>query len=75
MEDRKAELRNELSKAMKASKTGILEYHNRIKNIKDKIKRLEEKLLHVDDKPILPVDILMTDEYLNTICFNEDHLK
>ena len=32
-------------------------------------------MLHVDDKPILSVDILMTDEYLNTICFNEDHLK
>ena len=75
MEDRKAELRNELSKAMKASKTGILEYHNRIKNIKDKIKRKEEQLLHVDDEPILPADILMTDEYLNTICFNEDHIK
>ena len=75
MEDRKAELRNELDKAMKAPKTRILEYNNRIKNIKDKIKRKEEKLLHVDDKPILRVDILMTDEYLNTICYNEDHLK
>ena len=32
-------------------------------------------MLHVDDKPILPADILMTDEYLNTICYNEDHLK
>ena len=32
-------------------------------------------MLHVDDKPILSVDILMTDEYLNTICYNEDHLK
>ena len=75
LEDRKAELRNELSKAMKAPKTRILEYYNRIKNIDDKINHLEEQLLHVDDKPILPADILMTDEYLNTICYNEDHLK
>ena len=57
MEDGKAELRNELDKAMKAPKTRILEYHTRVKNIKDKIKRQEEQLLHVDDKPILPVDI------------------
>ena len=75
MEDRLAELRNELDKAMKAPKTRKSEYNNRVKNIEDKIKRLEEQLLHVDDKPILPVDILMTDEYLNTICYNEDHLK
>ena len=75
MEDRKAELINELSKAIKAPKTRILEYYNRVKNIKEKIKRQEEQLLHVDDKPILSVDILMTDEYLNTICYNEDHLK
>ena len=75
LEDRKAELRNELDKAMKAPKTRILEYYNRVKNIKDKIKRKEEQLLHIDDKPILPADILMTDEYLNTICYNEDHLK
>ena len=75
MEDRKAELRNELDKAMKASKTRILEYHTRVKNIDDKINHLEEQLLHIDDKPILPADILMTDEYLNTICYNEDHLK
>ena len=75
MEDRKAELRNELDKAMKAPKTRKSEYNNRVKNIEDKIKRLEEQLLHVDDKPILRVDILMTDEYLNTICYNEDHLK
>ena len=75
MEDRKAELRNELDKAMKAPKTRIPEYYNRIKNIEEKIKRKEKKLLHVDDEPILPADILMTDEYLNTICFNEDHLK
>ena len=75
MEDRKAELRNELSKAMKAPKTRILKYDTRVKNIEDKIKRKEEQLLHVDEKPILPVDILMTDEYLNTICYNEDHLK
>ena len=75
MGDRMAELINEFSKAMKAPKTRILEYHNRIKNIEDKIKRKEEKLLHIDDKPILSVDILMTDEYLNTICYNEDHLK
>ena len=75
MEDRKAELRNELDKAMKAPKTRKSEYHTRVKNIEDKIKRKEEQLLHVDDKPILRVDILMTDEYLNTICYNEDHLK
>ena len=67
MEEDLAELRNEPDKAMKAPKTRILEYHNRIKNIEDKIKCKEEQLLHVDDKPILPVDILMTDEYLNTI--------
>ena len=35
MEDRKAELRNERSKAMKAPKTRILEYHTRVKNIED----------------------------------------
>ena len=75
MEDRKAELRNELDKAIKAPKTRILEYHTRVKNIEDKIKRKEEQLLHVDDEPILPEDILMTDEHLNTICFNEDYLK
>ena len=75
MEDRKGELRNELDKSMKAPKTRILEYYNRVKNIEDKIKCKEEQLLHVDDKPILPVDILMTDEYLNTIYYNEDHLK
>ena len=75
MEEDLAELRNEPDKAMKAPKTRILEYHNRIKNIEDKIKCKEEQLLHVDDKPILPVDILMTDEYLNTICYNKDHLK
>ena len=75
MEDRLAELRNELDKAMKAPKTRIPEYYNRIKNIEEKIKRKEEQLLHVDDKPILRVDILMTDEYMNTICYNEDHLK
>ena len=57
MEDRKAELINELDKAIKAPKTRILEYHTRVKNIKEKIKRKEEQLLHVDDKPILPVDI------------------
>ena len=75
LEDRKAELINELDKAIKAPKTRILEYNNRVKSIEDKIKRLEEQLLHVDDKPIQPVDILMTDEYLNSICYNEDHLK
>ena len=75
MEDRKAELRNELDKAIKAPKTRILEYHNRVKNIKEKIKRIEKKSLHIDDKPILRVDIFMTDEYLNSICYNEDHLK
>ena len=42
LEDRKAELINELDKAMKAPKTRRLEYHNRIKNIEDKIKRLEK---------------------------------
>ena len=72
MEDRMTEMRNELDKAIKAPKTGILEYHTRVKNIKEKIKRKEEQLLHIDDKPILSVDILMTDEYLNTICYNED---
>ena len=75
LEDRKAGLRNELDKSMKAPKTRILEYQTRVKNIEDKIKRKEEKLLHVDDKPILRVDIFMTDEYLNSICYNEDHLK
>ena len=75
LEDRKAEMRNELDKAIKAPKTRKSEYYNQIKNIRDKINRLEKKSLHVDDKPILPVDILMTDEYLNTICYNEDHLK
>ena len=75
LEDRKAELINELDKAIKAPKTRILEYHNRVKNIKEKIKRKEKSLRYVDDMPILPVDILMTDEYLNTICYNEDHLK
>ena len=40
MEDRLAELRNELDKAMKAPKTRILEYHTRVKNIEDLIKRL-----------------------------------
>ena len=34
MEDRKAELRNELDKSMKAPKTRILEYYNRIKILK-----------------------------------------
>ena len=75
LEDRKAELINELDKSIKAPKTRILEYNNRIKNIEDKIKRKEEKVLHIDDKPILSVDILMADEYLNTICYNEEHLK
>ena len=75
LEDRKAELINELDKAIKAPKTRILEYHNRVKNIKEKIKRIEKKSLHIDDKPILRVDIFMTDEYLNSICYNEDHLK
>ena len=75
MEDRKAELRNELDKAIKAPKTRILEYHTRVKNNEDKIKRKEKSLRYVDDEPILPVDILLTDEYLNTICYNEDHLK
>ena len=60
---------------LKHQRQRILEYYTRIKNIEDKIKCKEKKLLHVDDKPILPVDILMTDEYLNTICYNEDHLK
>ena len=75
MEENLAELRNELIKAKDSPKTRKSEYHNRIKNIRDKINRLEKKLLHVDDEPILPEDILMTDEYLNTICFNEDYLK
>ena len=55
LEDRKAELRNELDKAMKASKTRILEYHTRVKNIEDKIKRKEEQLHLVDDKPIIHI--------------------
>ena len=42
MEEELAELINELDKAMKAPKTRILEYYNRIKNIEDKIKRLEK---------------------------------
>ena len=63
------------ARLLKHQRQRILEYHTRVKNIEDKIKRKEEQLLHVDDKPILRVDILMTDEYLNTICYNEDHLK
>ena len=55
MEDRKAELRNELDKSIKAPKTRILEYHTRVKNIEDKIKRKEEQLLHVDDEPIIHI--------------------
>ena len=42
MEEDLAELRNELDKAMKAPKTRILEYYNRVKNIEDKIKCQEE---------------------------------
>ena len=42
MEDRKAELINELDKAIKAPKTRILEYYNRVKNIEDKIKHKEK---------------------------------
>ena len=34
LEDRKAELINELDKAIKAPKTRILEYYNRIKILK-----------------------------------------
>ena len=75
MEEDLAELRNELIKAKDSPKTWKSEYYNQIKNIWDKINRLEKKSLHVDDEPILPEDILMTDEYLNTICYNEDHLK
>ena len=75
MEENLAELRNEVIKAKDSPKTRKSEYYNQIKNIRDKINRLEDKLLHVDDEPILPEDILMTDEYLNTICFNEDYLK
>ena len=75
MEEDLAELRNEVIKAKDSPKTRKSEYYNQIKNIRDKINRLEDKLLHVDDEPILPEDILMTDEYLNTICFNEDYLK
>ena len=55
LEDRKAELINELDKAIKAPKTRILEYHNRVKNIKEKIKRKEEQLLHIDDEPIIHI--------------------
>ena len=75
MEEDLAELRNEVIKAKDSPKTRKSEYYNQIKNIQDKINRLEKKSLHVDDEPILPEDILMTDEYLNTICFNEDYLK
>ena len=42
LEDRKAELINELDKAIKSQTTRILEYHTRVKNIEDKIKRLEQ---------------------------------
>ena len=42
MEEDLAELINELDKAIKAPKTRILEYNNRIKNIEDKIKRKEK---------------------------------
>ena len=55
LEDRKAELINELDKAIKAPKTRILEYHTRVKNIEDKIKCKEEQLLHVDDEPIIHI--------------------
>ena len=55
LEDRKAELINELDKSIKAPKTRILEYYNRVKNIEDKIKRKEEQLLHVDDEPIIHI--------------------
>ena len=75
MEEDLAELRNEVIKAKDSPKTRKSEYYNQIKNIQDKINRLEKKSLHVDDEPILPEDILMTDEHLNTICFNEDYLK
>ena len=75
MEENLAELRNEVIKAKDSPKTRKSEYYNQIKNIRDKINRLEKKSLHVDDEPILPEDILMTDEHLNTICFNEDYLK
>ena len=64
-----------LARLLKHQRKWILEYHIRIKNIKEKIKRIEKKSLHIDDKPILRVDIFMTDEYLNSICYNEDHLK
>ena len=75
MEENLAEFRNEVIRAKDSPKTRKSEYYNQIKNIQDKINRLEKKSLHVDDEPILPEDILMTDEHLNTICFNEDHLK
>ena len=55
MEDRLAEMINELDKSIKAPKTRILEYHTRVKNIEDKINRKEEQLLHVDDKPIIHI--------------------
>ena len=55
LEDRKAELINELDKAIKAPKTRILEYHTRVKNIEDKIKRKEEQLHLVDDEPIIHI--------------------
>ena len=63
------------TRLLKHQRQRILEYHTRVKNIEDKIKRKEKQLLHVDDKPILHVDILMNDEYLNNSCYNEEHLK
>ena len=75
MEENLAELRNEVIKAKDSPMTRKSEYYNQIKNIRDKINHLEKKSLHVDDEPILPEDILMTDEHLNTIFFNEDYLK
>ena len=41
-EDRKAEMRNELDKAMKAPKKRNSEYYTRIKNSKDKIQCKEK---------------------------------
>ena len=42
MEENLAELRNEVIKAKDSPKTRISEYHNQIKNIRDKINRLEK---------------------------------
>ena len=42
MEENLAELRNEVIKAKDSPKTRKTEYHNRIKNMRDKINHLED---------------------------------